>query len=216
MKLTARQTQAYKLALSGEKQFILFGGAYCTKRERPLSLQEKAMKQIPGFDARYLCDEDGNLYSDNYKNSGKLKMISPALDKKGYLRTMLLNDKGQYQTVKVHRLIASAFIAQAEGKNQVNHLNGIKSDNRVSNLEWCDNRENVIHAYKNNMISTNKGIDHHKSILRKISPSELVESFNELKSIKLVAKKYKIDRHAVSRNLKRIISETHIQTNSGV
>ena len=174
------------------------------------------MRQITGFDKRYFCDENGTIYSNNYKNSKKIKKIKPALDAKGYLRTMILDEEGKYQTIKVHRIIALTFIPKIEGKNQVNHKNGIKTDNRVENLEWCNNRENIVHAYKNNMINVNHGDKHHKSILKRVSAKELLDSYSSLKSIKLVAEMYNLDRHAVSRNIKRLLNETNTKTNTGI
>lgn len=103
------------------------------------------MKEIPGF-SRYFATEDGSLYSKDYKRTGLTKVIKPAKDANGYLRTMLLSDNGKYCTVKVHRIVALAYFGQSD--LTVNHKNGIKSDNSVSNLEYCTRGENIKHAYR--------------------------------------------------------------------
>jgi hypothetical protein len=79
----------------------------------------------------------------------KGKLMHFYITRKGYHRTTLNRDKHL-----VHRLVAEAFIPKVEGKTQVNHINGIKGDNRVENLEWCTNAENAKHAWK---IGLNKG-----------------------------------------------------------
>ena len=66
----------------------------------------------------------------------------------------------------VHQVVAQTFIPNPENKPQVNHLNGDKTDNRVENLEWCTNRENVIHAYKTGLEKPFKGEDWYRGKYR--------------------------------------------------
>ncbi len=101
--------------------------------------------QIPNY-SRYAATKEGNIISLDYKRTGKQKVLKPALDARGYLRTMLLNDNGKYDTVKVHRIIALAYLGKSS--LEVNHKNGIKSDNSIDNLEYVTRSENAKHSYK--------------------------------------------------------------------
>lgn len=107
---------------------------------------EEWMK-IPNYPL-YEASNMGNIKTFNWKNKGLERIMKPALDKSGYLRTMLMNEDGKFNTVKVHRIIAQTFLNNPENKPQINHKNCIKTDNRVLNLEWCTASENQIHAYK--------------------------------------------------------------------
>jgi len=81
----------------------------------------------------------------NFKKGNKI--INGCKDKNGYLISTFRNT-GIAKTVKLHRLVLLTFIQNIDNKPQVNHINGIKSDNRVNNLEWCTHSENQKHAIK--------------------------------------------------------------------
>lgn len=72
----------------------------------------------------------------------KERFLKPGLASMGYLTVSIYN-----RTYYVHRLVAEAHMGGVLGKKEVNHINGIKTDNRLENLEWCTHGENIKHAY---------------------------------------------------------------------
>lgn len=72
------------------------------------------------------------------------RIIKQFVSNNGYMHVTLMNIK----TIRVHRLVANAFIPLIEGKNVINHKNSIRTDNRVENLEWCTQSENLIHGFR--------------------------------------------------------------------
>lgn len=111
--------------------------------------------------------EDGIIYEDRYLvfSNGDIfnldgAKMSPSIDKCGYLHGLINGKSRSY-----HRIIAECFIPNPCNKPDVNHINGIKTDNRSENLEWCTRSENTIHAYRTGLEQPVVGVDHHNSKL---------------------------------------------------
>lgn len=111
------------------------------------------MKDIKGFEGKYAATIDGRIWSYPKKNSGGHgsqhdgKFLSAALFGRGYLRVQL----GRIRGGTVHRFVAETFIPNPKKHPTVNHKNGIKTDNRISNLEWVSYSENNLHAYRHGL-----------------------------------------------------------------
>ena len=74
-------------------------------------------------------------------------MLKPSVSTDGYLKTMLKGDDGKYHTIAVHREVAAAFFGVRPVGHEVNHINGVKKDNRPCNLEYCTRSQNCKHSF---------------------------------------------------------------------
>lgn len=106
-------------------------------------------KPIKGYEGLYEISSFGVVKSLKGKNG----VVFPKYDLSitGYWRVGLSKNKKQTKYL-LHRLIAIAFIPNTENKPFINHKNGIKTDNKIENLEWCTASENMQHAHNNNLI----------------------------------------------------------------
>lgn len=114
-------------------------------------------RDIKNYEALYQISSLGNVRSLNYNRTNEMKYLKKSTDNNGYDRVFLYK-KGEKHLKLIHRLVATNFIKVIVGKEFVNHINGIKNDNRIENLEWCTRSENQIHAYKIGLQITNKNM----------------------------------------------------------
>ena len=95
-------------------------------------------KPVPGYEGLYEVSDQGRV-------KGPKGLVKPKIGKNGYARTELWK-KGERWRPSIHRLVAQTFIENSANKPQVNHLDGNKLNNAVSNLQWCTAQENMLHA----------------------------------------------------------------------
>lgn len=105
---------------------------------------KEIFKPIKGYEDRYKVSNLGRVMSLNYQNTKRAKIMSPVKHHLGYLLIHL----GKNKIKMVHTLVAEAFIPNPEGKKYVNHIDGNKANNKVTNLEWVTSKENVNHAIR--------------------------------------------------------------------
>lgn len=103
-----------------------------------------------------MADSEGALWSKDYKRTGKMVRLLPA-ETGGYLKTVLLADCGRYRSIRVHAVVALAYLGAKPFGMEVNHKNGIKTDNRPENLEYVTRSGNVKHAFDTGLAKPQKG-----------------------------------------------------------
>ena len=118
-------------------------------------------KSVIGYESRYEVSDLGSVRSsDRYSRHNTSKtgfilhkgqILKPYTSEKGYSKVDLGDGFGKRKSVSVHRLVAIAFIDNPMNYDQVNHIDGVKTNNHLDNLEWCNNSMNQVHAYANGL-----------------------------------------------------------------
>lgn len=116
---------------------------------------EEIWKDVIGMGDKYAISNQGNVISKNYRNTNKPHLLR-VKRKNNYSRFKVYVNGCDIELL-VHKVVAMHFIPNPENKPHVNHINGIKNDNRVCNLEWVTKSEDVLHRYHTLKIPAAKG-----------------------------------------------------------
>jgi hypothetical protein len=129
----------------------------------PLSTRFKQMnmtenwKKIEGYDYYEISDTgtirslEKQVYRSRFPTGRyikKARILKAGLNTHGYPQIALTGNNGKRNWFQIHRLVATCFMTNTENKKTIKHKNGIKTDNRVENLEWMSQRENLLHSFR--------------------------------------------------------------------
>ena len=113
--------------------------------------ESEVWKDITGYEGLYMISNKGNVYSVRRRDSRGIKcggrILKPRYSGNGYLQVDLRNN-GKRKTKYIHRLVTEAFIPNPESLPQINHIDEVKDNNNVENLEWCDSMYNNNYGTK--------------------------------------------------------------------
>jgi len=168
-----------------------FPGYQVSNKSRVKSLGRERVKIYEG---KY----NGKEVIQNYKE----RILTPRLGNKGYLGVHLYNNG--MKTFSLHRLVALAFIPNPSGERTINHIDGNKLNNDLSNLEWMSVKENLQHAHSNGLINHSIGEDHYISKLSEDDVRSIRKYSNEFKvSQKLLGKMYCVSAGSIQNIVER-------------
>lgn len=163
-------------------------------------------KPVVGFEVTHMISNLGNvrvLAREHINSIGRIhrrseKLITKFTSHWGYSHVYLCVGGNKKQKKFVHRLVAEAFIQNPDNKPQVNHINGVKTDNRLENLEWCTQSENQRHAIRTGLKRVFAGENNHCAKLTMDQVREIRGAYvKKYGVITALARKYNVSDTAI-------------------
>lgn len=122
---------------------------------REISLEGEVWKDVVGFECRYAVSNKSRVVSyPRPHNHGWV--LKPAPMSHGYRYVSMYDANGKHYCVGLHRIVAEAFIPNPSGYKFIDHINGIRDDNRIENLRWCNRQMNMNNPITKSRISESK------------------------------------------------------------
>lgn len=167
-----------------ERIFQMSGALFTKAIQALLTTKQEMFIPVRGYEGVYEVSNTGLVKSLARKGNPE-RMLTPNKNRQGYL-CVALSSAGKGTSFRVHRLVAHAFLSNPEAKRCINHKNGIKTDNRLENLEWSTHLENNRHAHETGLYDS-RG---ERNNLAKLTEKQVKEIIASTGPLNPLAEKY--------------------------
>lgn len=152
-------------------------------------------KDLAGYSGEYRIYEDGRIWS--YKTK---RFLKKQLDKDGYYRYTVCRG-GKVKNMTLHRWLYLSFVGDIPKDNQINHKDGVKTNNNLNNLEVCTPKENTLHAWGTGLARRRVGSTMHSSKLTENDIPKIFELSKQGYTNKHIAELFCVDASNISKIL---------------
>jgi len=137
------------------------------------------------------------LYSNGRTHIVKEKILKQEISKTTKMKRVTLSKQCSVERFLVHRLVGKEFIPNPENKSQINHIDGDRLNNTITNLEWCTGSENMMHAYKTNLQTALKEQKCPSAKLEWCDIHEIRDSFKSGITVKTLKTKFNVSEENI-------------------
>jgi hypothetical protein len=130
-------------------------------------------KKIVGYEGVYSVSSHGRVRREIGRNCKAQRLLKPQIDR-GYQVVILMN-RGANRSARIHSLVAEAFIGERNKGFEINHKDGVKSNNRLFNLEYVSHSDNMLHAVRTGLMKIRRGEDNPTAKVKNIEIPRIFE-----------------------------------------